>query len=369
MTAPRVLLLVSNDFGELTNALAFARGCGPGALLLLPEKLSQLNPGALDVRHLAYRDSAHAAASIEAQAADALLLFSGYLLVINQLFDLPGLTTLLARARMRGVRVATSDPFLGLLSAGQSSPFHPRHPAKAWMDQHFSRVGALMAPYAHLYTGAADLFPAPRALSFSDPAMGAAASPLPSSCAEQPVWLFILAGDDMRLQLNRHGPAFAATVARRLADAHRAHAAPVLLAPPELVDAVRAQPDAPSFSAHTACSLAAFKGMLDSAQYVFFWNMISNSILPRLFHRRPVVFYDHGHLVHTVPALFRLVCATYFAGHATPMADAAMTLTPEWLARQAASQSLMLEAASGHLRALPPPQVALQAILAGLEET
>ena len=375
MSAPRLLILVSRDYGELTNAVYFARACSPDAVLLLPEKLDSPNRGTLGVRTIAYASGSEVAGVIEREQPDVVLLFSGYLLVINQLFDIPGLAQLLAGLAQRGIRVATSDSFLGLLTEGQPSPFNPRHPGKPWLDGHFQRIARLMQPYAHIYTGPPALFPGARKLAFFNPDMvdqeaaAAARRARLAQCAElvagRPIWLFVLADEDHQIQLAKYGQqGFEHMLAARLADAAAAGAQAVLIAAPACIASLRARPAAPAFAAWSACSHQQFGDLATEARHIFYWNMISNSILLRLANRLPLTFFDYGHLVNTVPALFQLACATYFGNSMPVLRDAREPLTAAQLDAADTMQRAALDPAAASLLALDRPPALLQTLLA-----
>ena len=126
-----VLIVTSNDYGELSNALDFASGGDFRARVLVPERLLARNRGQTHVRLEGYSVLPEILDVLDRERPDVLLLFSGLLLGINGLMSLHSVGELVATAGGRGVRVATSDPFLGLMTP-------PQDPAlPALLREHF----------------------------------------------------------------------------------------------------------------------------------------------------------------------------------------------------------------------------------------
>jgi hypothetical protein len=350
---PRLLVLVSRDHGELTNALSFAGAGGCDALLMLPPALYAQNAAELGTLVRGYDGLADILDAIEERRPDLVVLFSGYLLAINQLLPLPALAQLLQTLERRGIPVATSDPFMGLLTPGQPSPFAASHPLKDWLDGHFARVGRLLGALPHLYSGPPQRFPGTRKLAFFHPQVPGAG----------PVWLFVLAGEDYAIQAGRLGAdGFHRLVGERIRDAARCGARAVLIAPQACVDGVRST-GAPAIGL-ACCGRALFSDLIVGAEQAFYWNMVSNSLLLRLAHALPIVFFDYGHLIGAAPPLFELGRAAFLNNGALAPIDARVPLDAAVLAA-AATGAPERERAAATLHALPRPGAVIEALLAG----
>ena len=381
MDRPRLLLVVSRDYGELTNALYFGLGSGCETVLLLPSVLLASNQAGLPVRATSYDDAGQVLAAIERERPDIVVLFSGYLLVINQLFDMQQLALLMGQLAERGVAVATSDPFLGLLDAAQTSPFNRRHPAHAWMTMHFARVARVFRECPHLYTGPPGDFSGVRKLAFFNPAMIETAQAAVArgrrlasegiGADGRPTWLFVLAGEDEELQSATHGQSgFDAMLLARVADAEAAGAQALLVAPEACLARLAAHPArSPGLVMLSFCSHEKFSDLVLGSEQIFYWNVMSNSILLRLANHLPVAFFDYGHLVNNLPPLFALTCTTYLGGVPPVLRNMRMPLLRSELDADAAGRKLQHAATVAGLRALPGPAVVARLLAARRKES
>lgn len=367
---PRLLVLVSRDHGELTNALSFAGAGNCDALLLLPPALYAQNAAELGTVVQSYDGLADILDAVEHRRPDLVVLFSGYLLAINQLLPLSALAQLLETLDRRGVPVATSDPFMGLLTPGQSSPFSHANPAKGWLDGHFARVARLLGELPHLYSGPPQRFPGTRKLAFFNPDQATMPAQArlriahhPQLPGAGPVWLFVLAGEDYAIQAGRLGAdGFHHLVGERVRDAARCGARAVLVAPQACVDGVRAT-GAPVIGLPD-CGRALFTDLIVGANHAFYWNMVSNSLLLRLSHALPIVFFDYGHLIGAAPPLFELGRAAFLNNGGLAPIDAGVPLDSAVLAA-AVTGAPERERTAAILNALPGSGEVIDALLAG----
>src|SRR5579871_2291201 len=106
----RLLFVLSEDFGELANALYLVRGQELDPLLLLPGRLFALHQGRLDVRTRAYSTAGDVLAAADQAKPDLVFLFCGYLYVSDGILAVEGLESLVHELCARGCRLATSDP-------------------------------------------------------------------------------------------------------------------------------------------------------------------------------------------------------------------------------------------------------------------
>jgi hypothetical protein len=356
---PRLLFIVSADYGELSNALYFLRGGGFAARLLLPERLYTANRDSLPVPAERYATAPDILAAAAHEPPDIVFLFSGYLLAFNGILDLPSVRELMRQLRKRGAELVVTDPFLGLLRPVCPSPFNARHPAK--LDAHFAQVAQLMDAATHLYLVAPDGEPAPRAASFSNPVLW---SEVRTSGAGPLQWLFVLAAEDAGAQAHRLGQErFVQLLRARLADAVRAGRRPVLVAPQPLLDVLAGTVD--GLIALSFCAHATFTRLLLEAEYAFYWNPFSNSVPARLVNGRAAFFFDRGHMAHAIPALYELGLRTYYPGTRPSMLALDAALVPGELADLASSQAAGLQQARLRFTSAPTPRELVQRLLTG----
>lgn len=368
MAEPKLLFLLSNDYGELSNALYVLGGTGLDAALLLPERLFDANRDALQIRSQRYATLADVVDALDAEQPDVVFLFSAYLYAINGIFDLHAVEALLTELERRPLRVVTSDPFLGLLLAHGASLFSEHHPQRQWLESHFARLAARLRELTHLYLVPPDGLAGEHKVSVFNPHIltdsatsrqrGARLAERSESYLRRPRWLFVLASEDYGTQVARlRREPFEALLLERLADAARAGRQPVLIAPQGCVDSIsRASRPIRGLVSMSPCGHDLFVDLLLEAEYVFYWNIFSNSLLARLANRLPVAFFDRGHLAHAMPALLDLGLQTYFPGARLVLLDQRQELTLDALSALARQQEQTLAAATENLRRSPTPR-------------
>src|ERR1700722_18921816 len=91
---PKLLFVISNDYGELSTALDFLAGQPFDAELLLPERLFRVHSASLPVARRAYNSPADILSAVAEKSPDVVFLFSGYLYAINGLFTVDGVRQL-----------------------------------------------------------------------------------------------------------------------------------------------------------------------------------------------------------------------------------------------------------------------------------
>jgi hypothetical protein len=99
------------------------------------------------------------------------------------------------------------------------------------------------------------------------------------------------------------------------------------------------------------------------AEYVFYWNVFSNSVLARVANRLPVFFFDCGHMAYAIPPLLEVGLRRYYPGCTLPFLDPRRPLAPGELAAEAARQEPGLEGARANVRRSPPPDVMVAELL------
>jgi hypothetical protein len=371
----RLLIVVSQDFGELSNALQLTRDTRLRARLLLPDKLLAANRTGLPLPATRYGCPRDVLDAVEREPPDLVCLFSGYLYAANNLLDLSALDALLGELRARHVPVTTTDPFLGLMQQSGTLPISARHPAQGWLQKHFAEVARLLARVPHLYHAPPDPPPGVPWAAFFNPAMlltdaaraayAAALERVSSVGRGRAHWLFVLAQEDYGAQAARMGrAAFEALLLDRLHDARVAQRLPVLIAPRACVDALAASGRVPDGAALLPfCGQAAFEALLMTAEHVFYWNLFSNSAPARLVNGLSALFLDIGHMAHAIPALLERGLRSYYPGGELRPLDQRQRLEPPQLSARAAEQHASLRAARERFLAQPAPEAAVERLI------
>lgn len=388
-SAPRVLTVLSADYGELFNALYFAAGTPMKTCLAAPPKVYRTNEGSLPYATCCFGGIDDLRRAIDDFRPDAALLFSGYLYAANKLMPVEAVEALIDLLDERGVPLATSDPSLGLLrtlgSHGRPADelFAPDHPSRAWMAEHFTRLGERLRGRTHLYLAPEGLagdgprlsYFNPR-FAFSDEDRHRIADKLASEEAfrdREPLWLFVLAPEDDALQEGALGvEEWTDRIVARLIDAARAGRWAVLLAPTERLRTVgerlgREAKDAASrVTMMKACRYTLFIQLLITAEHAFYWNRFSASILARLINRRPTFSFETGHLAAAMPAVEPVAEQHFYAGCNWPALDASAPLDAAELADRASDQQTgLFDPVLANLRRAGDPADVIDEITAG----
>ena len=371
----KLLFVVSNDFGELASAIYFTLGQGFDATLALPPRLFPVHREHLPVRACSYDAVADVVRIVDRERPDVVMLFSGYLFGVNNIFSVELLRVLVEELRARGCHIITTDPFLGLMANLNTSTFSDGHPKKAWLMEHFANVAKMMRGVTHLYSGDITT-PAshPGQSFFNEHIIQTATQRVESDKrlasmvaldTDRKRWMFILSMEDYGVQAAIHGRQnFDNLLIRRIQEALRAGRQPILVAPQICLDAVRASAQA----THSAillpfCRYDLFQGLALEAEYLFYWNIFSNSILERVANGLPVIFFDHGHIARSIPPLHRLGMQAYYGNAAVHFFSQSSALDPLLLADLAAVQEEPMAGAMAGYRKLSTPAQVIDRIL------
>jgi hypothetical protein len=312
-------------------------------------------------------------AVVDRERPDAVLLFSGYLYTVNAIFDVEELAKLVAALRERKLPIATTDPFLGVLASLDDRTFSDAHPRKAWLMEHFGHVARIFRDVPHVDLVETGRIPGPERLAFFNPAVlvtderlagmrALLAERLP--IADRPRWVFVLSNEDYGVQLGRVGAgSFDARLRARLADAARAGRQPVLVAPDRCVEHFQ-RAGIETLLLLPFAPFNVFMALLLDAEYAFYWNVFSNSFPARAINRRPVLFFDRGHMEQAIPALYTAGVARYFAGVEPPCLDLAAPLELPSLDTAWTALLSSMRVAETRFRSAPPPETLVARLLA-----
>jgi len=347
---PKLLFVLSNDYGELFNAMYFLAGMEFQPVILMPPRLFAVNQSSLSLPTHCYQTTNDILEVVRREAPDVVFLFSGYLYVINRILDPESMEKLVIGCRSQNVKLVTSDPSLGILSDLDSATFSEQHPARLWLQQHFAWLVPLLKDMLHLYLAPTGISTNMQWVSFfnrhivSNPnADGPRPREFPTwqllSDAKRQ-WLFILSPEDYGLQVGTYGQQQVhQRLLDRLQETNRSGRQPVLIAPQPCLAAIEAEHHGiDDLVTVPACDYPSFMALLNDAEYVFYWNMFSASIVARVLNRLPFLLLDRGHLVHAMRNIVEVGCRHFYPGCQLELLGQDAILDPNLLADMAAKQ-------------------------------
>jgi hypothetical protein len=363
MSSPRLLFVLSNDYGELSSALYFLEGTDLSATLLMPERLFRANAEGPLVPTECYRSSAEILAAVDRERPAIVFLFSAYLYAINGLLDLKGVGALIRGLKERNLGVVTSDPFLGVMTHPDESLFAADHPLRSVLAGHFAQLSPLVRGLAHLYFMPTEGIAVADRVWFANP--GAIRADRAGD--EGPSWLFIVSAEDYAHQAASLGrDAFERLLLEHLGNATRQGRRPVLIGPMACIESMRSAGKAiPEAVLMPFCRHDVFRDQLLGAEHVFYWNVFSNSILARVMNRRPVFFFARGHMAHAIPRLYDAGLRHYYPDCELPWLDPRAVPTAESLARLAERQRSGFASALRCVEQAPSPAQVVAKLVEG----
>ena len=371
----KLLFVLSNDYGELATAMYLLLGSEFRPVLLMPDRLFAANGNSLPFAAHRYASLREVTETIDREQPDIVFLFSGYLYAANNIFDVETTEALVRDLRSRHHRIVTSDPFLGLMSEIGAQTFSDRHPRKQWLTEHFSRLSRVFADVTHLYLINTQAFARTQSVSFFNghiilPVSAFAECERKLSgwmrlAAGRKRWVCVLSLEDYGAQVKRHGRArFDDLLINTLQQIARAGRQPILVAPEACLASIQGTgPSIDGLVLLPFCGYDLFEALLLEAEYVFYWNIFSNSILARAINHLPVFFFDPGHMAHAIPALYDLGMKRYYPGAALSYLDQRLKLNPAELAVLAADQEHTLREARENFGRSPTPEEMVEKIL------
>jgi Tfp pilus assembly protein PilF len=363
--APRLLFVLDHDFGELATVKFFLLGqeLAGRSTLLLPERLYVHNVDAVPGRTEQFTSVDDILKVVDREQPEIAFLVSGYLFCPHLEFTPEELARLVDQLHERGCRVVTADPFLGMLSKQDPRTLirfevpteltqrlaavtnHPgavdelmksRRAAEERTWASFARSERILRDTYHLYPSYCDVAEDDvaktdaRNVAFFNERLLRPAPTTPEGFVT-PHWLFILATADCEIQAVFEGETgFVDIVARKLVETRAAGRHPILIGPKAFVDQLMLRmPTAEGIDILTQCPFIQFYSLLLSAEQVFYWNVVSHSLLIRLYNQLPIVQFDRGHLIRTAPAIYDRIVAWYYQGWEPPLRDHCEPLTLE----------------------------------------
>ena len=339
----RLLFVLDKDFGELTTVMYLLKGQSlfERSTVLLPERIYVPNKGRLQLPAQQYKNLADILAVCEREKPSLVFLCAGYLFSTHGTLPLDALQELVDVLRHQGCVVVTCDPFMGMIGQPNFSQLidipmpTPDNGDQAWAVQLLGKaeqqrlVHNLTASYEilkdlpHLYPvpTAAPATPSElngiRTYSFYNPCLLESGwSKADTESNEQPYWFFVLAQCDYEHQTIDLGfKIFFDSLIDRFAEAARAGRRVIFVAPKDCIGNLHRQlPRKNNVELLSFCDYDQFTSLLLGAEFAFYWNAVSHSILLRLLNAKPVFLFNKGHLARGVPAIYPRIIDCYYQG-------------------------------------------------------
>jgi hypothetical protein len=382
---PKLMFVLTAAFGELFNAMYMVMGCGFRTAFAMREPWYSLNCGGLPGNSYRFEDLAGLLAAIDQENPDLVCLFSGYLYSADRIVDFEELDRLVKYLNGRGTKTVTSDPFLGLISRlppldlesplGQIVGLPIRLIGEATFGSRFTyfvRTRFILKDLPHVYIVDPDERGI-KALPFYNPNIrsyvsdsAATQQATAASVPPQPYWLFVLGASDYSPQIKRDGADyFHALLARKLLDAMQEGRRATLIAPAPCIAALAKDPLLKECSFVDNCGYDQFMAILLGAEYAFYWNVFSASVLTRLLNRLPTFFFAVGHIADENQQIFEKGMSRYYQGAQLTYLHPADRLTDALLSGFAKAQEAQLfEPFFNGVQHLPTPQTLVRNLLA-----
>jgi hypothetical protein len=388
-----LLFVLDNDFGELTTVMYLVMGqeCLRNARILLSDRLHQNNHDVLPGRTGVWRSEQDLAGEIEALRPALVVFASGYLLPVHNLLTAEAMQRLCVLARRHHSVVMTADPFLGLLSpwSGRMERLISidipkdaderlravKRSADAMLHTRLSDAERVLRDVPHLYPSYTDMRAVDRFgtdgrnRSFFNDALllpGDVKSAVTSE-GEAPHWMFVISEADYATQVMfRSAAEFARIVAVLLEQTARLGRHAIFAGPAELLNLVSSTL-APAERIHLLryCSFRRFMSLLLSAEYTFYWNVVSHSILMQLWNGRPVILFDRGHLARAVRPIYDRVIAWYYQSWEPPYLDDRAVLSLSAVEDALSAHADRRQEIAARFRRAPSPDALLASLLDG----
>jgi hypothetical protein len=383
----RVVFILDNDYGEFTTIMYLISGqdCFRDAKILVSPRLYEKNYDAVPGRLQSWTSEADLVDAIETARPEVVIFASAYLLPVHELLSVDALDRLCALCRRNNIVVVTADPFLGLLSQWSSRGLDqlisidvPRdanehllavkRSVDAFLQTTLTAAEKVLRPFHHLYPSHTDMdsirptVTDGRNVCFFNDALLLPPQTNEHSC---PHWMFVISLVDFHTQALHLGiQEFAAIVRKLLVRTAELGRHAVFLGPDPLIDVVERQLAANErISLLRFCEFKRIMSLLLTAEYTFYWNVVSHSILMQLWNGRPVMLFDRGHLARAVPAIYERVIAWYYQGWEPPYLDHEAQLSLETLDDLATAHAQQRANITTGFRRAPSPAELLASLL------
>jgi len=388
---PRLLFVLDNDFGELSTVMYLLTGqvFFESSTVLLPERTYLPNKDRLKLPVEQYESLADILSVCDRDNPDIVFLCTGYLFSTHGTLKLDDLEELVNVLAKKGCAVVTCDPFMGMVGRSDFAQLVdipipvPDDGDDLWALQLLKQ--AEQDRLVHNLTASREilkdlphLYPVPTAapdtpteligihtVSFYNPCLlESASAPASAESDDQPYWLFVLAFCDFEHQSIDLGlDQFVESLVHRFEEVARAGRRVVFIAPKECLHQMHGRmPSSNNVELLSFCDYERFTSLLLGAEFAFYWNAVSHSILLRLLNAKPVFLFNQGHLARGVKTIYPRIIDCYYQGrepiYIDPMAP---LLLPELLqlSTQYCEQSKQI---SEDLQKAPTPNEVIDAL-------
>jgi hypothetical protein len=368
MSRPRLLCVLSADFGEYVTASLFARRQPLDVHFALPPALAAFVPAG-QRGHSSYRTLEDAARLVASTRPDVVLLASGYLFAVNRLAAPEELAAFLGSVRDAGAALATTDPWLRIWALEPGTRYAIHSVPKGGEDTELSaRMTALQAALEGMLAGVPHVFAVPLAdekrawRPFFNPEFAPRAA---AEHREGGEWLFVLSREDYVLLAGLEREAFFAGLEERVAELlGRRENRLRFVAPPEIGRFLAERwADEPRLAYSGFCDFASFERLVREATVVAYWNLLSSSLLYCLYYGVAPIFFDRGHLAKVCPGLESHAARHVYRGRPPRVRNLADPLAAD-AGRLVEEEGLhaWLEGLRREYAEAPPPSAVLAAI-------
>ncbi len=390
---PKTLIILDNDYGELTTVQYLIQGqpCFSRSKLVLSPRVYQKNKNVLPNRVEMWETEEDLIEHISTFEPDVLLLAAGYLMPVHDLLSNEALERVCQKAKEHDATIITADPFLGLLS--EWSPKGLDHiisidiptdadenlttiKRQADLKLHTELAGAnaYLKEFLHLYPTYTDMegitsFPSDeKNRSFFNDQLVIPSELQATSSDEKPHWIFIISEVDFQTQSMHLGvPRFITYVIDLLTQGANLGRKIIFLGPSSLIQILRASEATAGYDIHlfNFGSYEIVMSLLLTAEYSFYWNVVSHTILIQLWNGRPIVLLDKGHLARSIPNLYERVISWYYQGWEPQYFDQNEPISLEKLAKYVEQHATQKAALMKSYRRAPSPESLFKSLVEG----
>jgi hypothetical protein len=163
--------------------------------------------------------------------------------------------------------------------------------------------------------------------------------------------------------MKAQGDRFVSRLVERLEDGVALGREVLMIGPEILVVAVRERlGNRPGIGIRSEAPYASYMQDLMRAEYAFYWNYFSFSIMHRVLANLPVLFFDEGHLPHILPAVGEAGVRMFYDGWRPPVLPMGGRLDEEDLERRAREATHEFRRIAEGMRRSPSPDELLRRV-------
>lgn len=358
----KVLVVTSNDFGEISAASIFTRNAEFQTIFAVPKIRTQFFDEPVSALH-AYQSLDEVFDLIEREAPNAVLFASAYLLLDSKLGARDVFIRFFNILKERGIPVVTTDPFLRVLDADPNCRFSLLDTELVKFQADVQFASDFLKDIPHVYG-----FPMP---SGTTPTLSiyndrfCRFAPLEQR-SEGTKWLFVLSDVDAILLMKTYGRPGLDQMMARLTEicSDPGNTVRFILAG-EIIKLFHLVGfSLPNLEVLTFRPLLQFEDEIRGADVVCYWNLFSNSVFLCYYYDVPALFFAKGHVASLSPSFFDHIARRIYPDGLPemvpfdqPIETRLPVLLDRYFDREARQNTLRRS------RTLPRPDVALGAVL------